>query len=275
MSEMASALGPREHIATVTTDGQDVRLFHIDYPQRGQFREKGVILLIHGFPETSHQYRHVLEPLSNVGYRLIVPDVRGHGASSHPQLGYTKAVLAEDLYHLLQDPSWHRKSHLSHSFATQYASYVKSLIRGECPLPDTTEFEGTKASRKQFHFTFQAQVDLALQLVTGNEKVYLNHFYDKLSYKSCWNTTELYDAFELDAAENRKRLNEYGKCAVPTLGMNIEFSSHAGDMKRMLPEMYETFGCEIVPDSGHYIGEENSDALVAFAIAFLQEHPLV
>lgn len=296
--------GPREHIATVETDGQDVRLFHIDYPSRGQSGEKGVILLIHGFPETSYQYRHVLKPLSDAGYRLVVPDMRGHGASSHPLQGFTKAVLAEDMYHLLRDHLGVQGpiyvighdigGMVAHAFATKYPSYVKALIWGECPLPGTTVFEETKAGRKQFHFTFQAQIDLAVQLVTGNEKAYLKHFYDKLSYNAAGIPPDVmdhyalmysqpgalrcafsvYEAFEQDAAENRRCLDDCGKCAVPTLGLNGEFSSHATDMKRMLPEMYESFSFEVVPGSGHYIAEENPDSFVGSVLAFFEKHPL-
>ncbi|KAL9595705.1 MAG: hypothetical protein Q9219_006271 [cf. Caloplaca sp. 3 TL-2023] len=62
---------------------------------------KGTILLIHGFPETSHQFRHVLAPLASAGYRVIAPDYRGAGYSSKPVSGYTKAVLAADLHELV------------------------------------------------------------------------------------------------------------------------------------------------------------------------------
>jgi alpha-beta hydrolase superfamily lysophospholipase len=39
--------------------------------------KKGVVLLIHGFPETSYQFRHVSKPLSEEGYRFVVPDTTG------------------------------------------------------------------------------------------------------------------------------------------------------------------------------------------------------
>lgn len=62
---------------------------------------KGTILLIHGFPETSYQFRHVITPLSDAGYRVIAPDYRGAGHSSHPRDGYTKVVMAGDIHTLL------------------------------------------------------------------------------------------------------------------------------------------------------------------------------
>ena len=64
---------------------------------------KDTILLIHGFPETSYQFRHVIVPLAQAGYHVLAPDDRGHGCSSKPPSSYTKDVLAQDLYKLVTE----------------------------------------------------------------------------------------------------------------------------------------------------------------------------
>ena len=46
--------------------------------------EGPVVLLIHGFPETSYAWRHQLSALSRAGYRAVAYDVRGYGRSSKP-----------------------------------------------------------------------------------------------------------------------------------------------------------------------------------------------
>lgn len=46
--------------------------------------EGPVVLLIHGFPETSYAWRHQLPALANAGYRAVAVDVRGYGRSSKP-----------------------------------------------------------------------------------------------------------------------------------------------------------------------------------------------
>src|SRR5207342_1833425 len=46
--------------------------------------EGPVVLLIHGFPETSYSWRHQLSALSIAGYRAVAYDVRGYGRSSKP-----------------------------------------------------------------------------------------------------------------------------------------------------------------------------------------------
>jgi pimeloyl-ACP methyl ester carboxylesterase len=43
------------------------------------------LVLLHGFPQTSWQWRHVIEPFAEAGYRVIAPDYRGAGNSSRPR----------------------------------------------------------------------------------------------------------------------------------------------------------------------------------------------
>src|SRR3954462_10400767 len=42
------------------------------------------VLLVHGFPDSSHLWRHQVEALTGAGLRTIVPDMRGFGASDKP-----------------------------------------------------------------------------------------------------------------------------------------------------------------------------------------------
>ncbi|WP_238594118.1 alpha/beta fold hydrolase [Burkholderia pyrrocinia] len=43
-----------------------------------------LVLLLHGFPETSYAWRHQLAALSSAGFRAVAPDLRGYGASDCP-----------------------------------------------------------------------------------------------------------------------------------------------------------------------------------------------
>ncbi|HXB17122.1 MAG TPA: alpha/beta hydrolase [Solirubrobacteraceae bacterium] len=42
------------------------------------------VVLCHGFPELAYSWRHQVQPLLDAGYRVLVPDMRGYGASSAP-----------------------------------------------------------------------------------------------------------------------------------------------------------------------------------------------
>src|SRR6476619_8575283 len=60
--------------------------------------EGPVVLLIHGFPQTSHAWRHQLPALAEAGYRAVALDVRGYGRSSKPAAtdAYRMRALVED-----------------------------------------------------------------------------------------------------------------------------------------------------------------------------------
>ena len=64
-----------------------------------------VIVLCHGWPESSHSWRHQIEPLAAAGWRVLVPDQRGYGASSAPKdvHAYRSDRLSADLIALLDD----------------------------------------------------------------------------------------------------------------------------------------------------------------------------
>jgi pimeloyl-ACP methyl ester carboxylesterase len=116
---------------------------------------KGTILFCHGFPETSHQFAKVLQPIADqTGYLTIAPDMRGHGYSSRPldgPEGFTKSIISRDfkevIYkHLkLGDKPVHVVGHdIGAMVAVRYAMQfpdIKSLIFGEAPAPGTKAYQ--------------------------------------------------------------------------------------------------------------------------------------
>src|SRR5690348_8888060 len=61
------------------------------------------VVLLHGWPDTGHLWRHQVPALNAAGYRTIVPDVRGFGASSKPTdvAAYTPPHLVGDVVGVL------------------------------------------------------------------------------------------------------------------------------------------------------------------------------
>ena len=43
-----------------------------------------VVLLLHGFPQTSHEWRHQLRALGEAGFRAVAPDQRGYSPGARP-----------------------------------------------------------------------------------------------------------------------------------------------------------------------------------------------
>jgi pimeloyl-ACP methyl ester carboxylesterase len=60
--------------------------------------EGPLVLLLHGFPELAHSWRHQLPALAEAGYRAVAPDLRGYGESDAPE-----AIDAYTLFHLVGD----------------------------------------------------------------------------------------------------------------------------------------------------------------------------
>jgi pimeloyl-ACP methyl ester carboxylesterase len=66
-----------------------------------QITEEGdgpLVLLCHGFPETSHAWRHQIGALAAAGFHAVAPDLRGVGGSSGPEGADQSTIL-----HLLGD----------------------------------------------------------------------------------------------------------------------------------------------------------------------------
>ena len=242
---MQSTNNVKHKIATIITpSGGQIRLSYTECVHVLDSETKGAILLVHGFPQTSHQFRHVIKPLADSGYHVIAPDYRGAGQSSKPTSGYEKSQMAEDLFTLVHDHigikgKIHVVGHdiggmIAFAYASKYPKHVASLIWGECPLPGSNFFDQVKSSPDAFHFVFHCILDLPEALIAGRESIYLKHFFDKQSYNGAAITQSdleiytnaysqpgairaglnLYRAFERDAIENRKMLEQHGKIKV-------------------------------------------------------------
>lgn len=261
---------------------------------------RATLLLIHGFPQTSNQYCLVLPLLASAGYRCIAPDYRGAGFSFHPPSDYTKRTMAADLHTLvttelkITEPivliGHDIGGMIAHAYVSQFPSSVKAIIWGECPLPGSTEYEATKHGHGQWHFQFHAVGDIAEELVRGKERIYLQHFFNKLSqdptlfegevlehYVSAYSQPgalraafATYAAFENDAVENRKCLEGDGKSKVKCMVLSGERSLHIQGAEQMVGEFYQDYRCGVVKGAGHYIAEEKPEDFVENVRKFLE-----
>jgi pimeloyl-ACP methyl ester carboxylesterase len=271
------------------------------------------LVLLHGFPQTAWQWRHVIEPLAEAGYRVIAPDYRGAGNSSRPRTdhghpadlrgavtlprgGYTKWEMAEDIHLLLHDhldltePAFILGHDIGSMVATAYAfryrDDTRALGYGEASQPGTDLFERMKSSATEWHFSFHNVLDLPEMMVAGRERLYLQYFYDRHAAKPTAVDTatyvrayeqagairasfDLYRAFEQDAADIRLAIETGGKLRMPCLGMYGKASlAHATGVEEIGQELAHNVTVDGIPGSGHWIAEENPDALLKSLLRF-------
>jgi haloacetate dehalogenase len=146
--------------------------------------ERQAIVLLHGWPQTGRCWRKLVGPLAN-RYTVIVPDLRGYGASGLAETGYDKRATAGDLHALLHHLGHEsaivvghdRGARVAHRWALDHPSDVSSLALLDV-LPTRVvmhSFDKNSASA-MWHWFFHAQPDLPEALVGDNVERYLRHF---------------------------------------------------------------------------------------------------
>jgi pimeloyl-ACP methyl ester carboxylesterase len=285
---------------------EPVRIAYLDHPSSSPTSPpKPPILLLHGFPQTSHQFRHVLPLLAKEGYRCIAPDYRGAGRSSTSHTDFRKTTMAADMLALLDALDIKEPVHvlghdiggmIAFALASRHPERVRSVCWGECPLPGTSAYEKSKTEDavQFFHFIFHSVPDLPEALVAGKERAYVSHFLNKITYNLGAFEEEdvdfygevyaqpgamrcafgVYRAFERDAEENREWVEREGECKVASLVLSGEKSRHREEARGMALEVTEPEMLEegVVKGAAHYLAEESPGGFVKAVLPFLDAH---
>lgn len=105
------------------------------------------VVLLHGFPDTSYLWRHLIPELANAGFRAIAPDLRGRGKSERPDkvedYALTKSVA--DVAAIMDALGVERAHVVSHDwgaavgwlFASLKPERVDHLVAVSVPHPST------------------------------------------------------------------------------------------------------------------------------------------
>ena len=149
---------------------------------------KTPLVLIHGFGDTSHMWIPLFNELGK-DFTIIAPDMRGLGDSSRPATGYDKKTLAVDIHELVKSLGYQKINLVGHdiglmvayAYAAQFPNEVEKLALLEAPIPgigDVWEKVYTAPALWHFHFV---NSPVALDLVRGRERLFLEHFWQTLS----------------------------------------------------------------------------------------------
>jgi pimeloyl-ACP methyl ester carboxylesterase len=250
------------------------------------------VVLLHGYGETGDMWEPMAVDLAR-DHTVIVPDLRGMGLSDHPAGGYDKKTQGKDISGLLDSLKITQVDLVTHdignmvgyAFAAENRDRVKHFVLIDAPLPGVGPWEEILKNPLLWHFRFGGP-DME-RLVAGRERIYLDRFWNEFSATPARFTeasrvhyAALYArpgamhsgfaqfaAFDQDAKDNQAFLAE-GKLTMPVLALGGEKSF--GPMMATVMRFAATNVTEgVVPDSGHWIMEENPAATVAMARAFL------
>ena len=249
------------------------------------------MVLLHGFPETWREWQAVIPLLVGAGFRVVAADYRGAGDSWRPAGGYDKFTMAKDIHTLIQDhlaivePTvlvghdvglW-----IAYAYARRYPADVSHLAIMEAPVPGTAVFDRLRP--RLWHFAFHGVRDVPEALVSGRERLYLQQFFAARygdpsavsagefdAYVAAYSSPggmraafETYRTFDQDAADNRAELEQHGKLTMPVLFLGGELSFSVPLGVEMMKEVAEDVTGLQVAGAGHWIPEEQPDALAA------------
>jgi pimeloyl-ACP methyl ester carboxylesterase len=251
-------------------------------------------VLLHGYGETGDMWVPLAEDLRR-DHTVVVPDLRGMGLSAKPAGGYDKKTQAGDIAGILDALKIERAALITHdignmvgyAFAAQYRNRVTRLVLIDAPLPGVGPWEEILKNPLLWHFRFGGP-DME-RLVRGRERIYLDRFWNefsatpkRFSEAARRHYAKLYArpgamragfaqfaAFDQDAVDNRA-LVAAGKLDMPVLALGGE-KSFGATMAAVMRFAASDLEEGVVPDSGHWIMEENPKATVALVRAFLDK----
>ncbi|MBC6983021.1 alpha/beta fold hydrolase [Caulobacter sp. 17J80-11] len=272
---------------TKTVTSADGTQIHVGYGGSGP-----AVVLIHGYADTGDMWGPLAADLAK-NHTVIVPDLRGLGRSARPAGGYDKKTQAQDIRAAVTGVGADRSSVVAHdignmvayAYVATYPDKVDKLVVMDAPLPGVPPWDEIICKNKLlWHFNVRGP-DME-RLVAGRERIWLDRFWDEFSadpskideatrahYAAQYAQPgaihagfEQFAAFEQDAKDNQAFMQT--KLTVPVLAIGGE-KSFGPQMAAQMRNVATNVQAVVVPNSGHWLMEENPAATVKTITAFL------
>jgi pimeloyl-ACP methyl ester carboxylesterase len=255
------------------------------------------VVLLAGFPQTWWAWRKVMPSLAG-RFRVIAIDLPGQGHSERPAGSYDTHTVAAHVHaavNALGVPAYWLAAHdigawVAFSLALTFESRLRGVALLDAGIPGITLPEAipTDPERawKTWHFAFHLVPDLPETLLAGREREYVGWFLKtKALSPGTFDEAELDHyaaavatdgglraslAYYRDAAESARRNHEaLGRqhLTVPVLGISGSDGS-IPDMAASISPWAGTVTGVVVPDAGHFIPDEQPEAVAAAIAAF-------
>lgn len=255
------------------------------------------VVLLHGYGDTGDMWAPLAANLART-HTVIVPDLRGMGLSARADTGFEKVNQAEDIVGVMDALHAPRADVVAHdignmvayALAARHSERVTKLVLMDAPPPGIGPWDEILKSPLLWHFRFGGP-DME-RLVAGRERIYLDRFWNEFSADPAHFPEDLrvhyaqlyaapgrmhagfrqFAAFDQDAIDNRAWLEAHGKLSMPVLAIGGE-KSFGSTMAVVAQAGAIDVEERVIPNSGHWLMEEQPAATVASIHDFLEGHP--
>lgn len=281
------------HRSVRTSDGQRWHVVEAGDPNHT------TIVLVAGFPQSAYAWRRVI-PLLSENLHVLAVDLPGQGYSAAPSDGYDTATTARRINALLRRLDVGPHFYVGHDVGAwvgyAYAHLFEEDLRGVAlldaniagvTLPDSIPL-GSDTWRS-WHFLFNAVLDLPEALLEGRERLLIEWFFagKAESWKATFSEADVDEYVRAYQTPGVMRgmlgyyravlrdIDDHAKfalrpTAVPILALGGDAGSAPDLLEKLSPRVQNIRG-GLVPDSGHYIPEEQPAYLAAALHDFVAE----
>jgi pimeloyl-ACP methyl ester carboxylesterase len=251
------------------------------------------VLLISGFPQTRRSWNRLI-PLLSAKFQTIPADLPSFGDSGFLSAPATTENVARVFHEFVANlgPPLHVVAHdfgawCAYSWALLFPNDFKSLTLIEAGIPGVTLLNDIQLSdyKRKWNFIFMMVPDLPAELTKGKEDVYVGWWYENKVHNPGVippsDVTAYVQAFaregRMDAAFdycrkivddmefNKKQFN--GKLLIRLLAVGGQYSIPT--MGKALQPYFKNVRSVVIADSGHFVPEEQPEALAKALLAFL------
>lgn len=255
------------------------------YVTAGSDAATRTLVLLHGYPQSWYCWREIIDRLGD-DFRIIAPDLRGLGDTTRPANGYDKRTVAHDVLELLDALGIDTFAVAGHDWggvvafalAADNPGRVSHLAVVDVAIPGDGQ-PNIGQSGRRWHHTFLQTLDLPEALITGRESIYLDWFFENYGYTKAAITPRAreeylrthttpgalragfayYRSVTQDVRDNEARTK---KLPIPCLAVGGADSWGRGpEVARSLRQMATDVTEILVPECGHWVPEEQPDAL--------------